>query len=132
MINTITNSTPLLNWRAVTSNTKTKTATTEPASTSSSSQIADLKEQVQELRALLTNQQTNPLAGLSAGMLPPSSTVGLNPFGQNAQAWPMAGMPQGVGLGTPFSPPQGVAVDPSISNGSVPTGPVLSPGSLLA
>ena len=107
-----------LGWTGWTSskdnNPPSSTPTIEPASTSSSSQIADLQKQVQQLTALLTNPK-NPLAGLSAGMLPPSSTVGLNPFGQNPQAWPMAGMPQGG------------AEDSSIS-----TGPVLSIGGLLA
>jgi hypothetical protein len=127
MISTTSSTNPtLLGWtgrpdRA--KNPSTNTATTKPASTSSSSELSAVKKQLQELTTLLTNLKTNPVAGLSAGMFPPSSIVGMNKFGQNTQGLRITDM---ASAGTPVSSQQGGAVGSSISTGSE-----LSPSSLL-
>jgi hypothetical protein len=117
--------TTLLGWTGrpdPAKNPSTNTATTKPASTSSSSELSAVKKQLQELTTLLTTLNTNPVTGLSAGMFPPSSIVGMNKFGQNTQGLRITDM---ASAGTPVSSQQGVG-----QGAPFPT--ELSPSSLLA
>jgi hypothetical protein len=135
MISTTSSTNPtLLGWQGWNSSssqpTSSETDQSVSAEKSGSTTLAEVLKELRNLRAKVDAQKTNPVAGLSAGMINPLMSSTGSPFGM---ANPLLALNQGLPItgmasaGTPFPSQQGGAVDSSI-----PTGSVISPGALLA